>query len=148
MGLLGKFLGNAPAKAPTDDVLLLHSIMCMAAADGMIEDTEDEMIRNYANTLPEFRDMDGAEFQKCFESAMKIVHRYNKDMKSSLQALNEIQSEAVRKKAFVLAVDIAMSSGDIDENEEEMLEAMQRILRIDDSLAQRCVEIISLKYLK
>jgi tellurite resistance protein len=148
MGLLGKFLGNAPAKAPTDDVLLLHSIMCMAAADGIIEDTEDEMIRNYANTLPEFRDMDGAEFGKCFEQCAKIAHKYNKDMKSSLQVLAEIKNDAIRKKAFVLAVDIAMSSGDVDESEEEMLEAMQRVLRIEDDLAKRIVEVIALKYVK
>lgn len=148
MGLLGKFLGSKPAKAPTDDVLLLHSIFCMAAADGHIEDGEHEMIRAYANTLPEFRDMDGNEFQKVLDASMKITHKYNRDMKSSLVVLNEIQSEAVRKKAFVIAVDIAMSSGDIDESEEEMLEAMQRILRIDDGLANRAVEIISLKYLK
>ena len=69
-------------------------------------------------------------------------------MKSSLVVLNEIQSDAVRKKAFVLAVDIAMSSGDIDESEEEMLEAMQRILRIDDALANKVLEVISLKYVK
>jgi hypothetical protein len=54
----------------------------------------------------------------------------------------------VRKKAFVLAVDIAMSSGDVDEKEEEMLEALQRILRIDDDLARRVVEVIALKYVK
>jgi tellurite resistance protein len=148
MGLLSKFMGAAPAKKPTDDVLLLHSIMCMAACDGVIEDAEDEMIRNYANTLPEFRDMDGDEFGKCFEHCSKIAHKYNRDMKSSLQVLGEIQNDAIRKKAFVLAVDIAMSSGDIDESEEEMLEAMQRILKIDDDLARRCVEIIAMKYVK
>lgn len=148
MGLLGRFLGTQPAKKPTDDVLLLHSIFCMAGADGAIEDAEHEMIRNYANTLPEFRDMDGTEFDKCIDQSRKIVHKYNRDMKSSLQALNEIESEAVRKKAFVLAVDIAMSSGDVDQAEEEMLEAMQRILRIDDDLARKTVEIIGLKYLK
>ena len=148
MGLLGKFLGTTPAKAPTDDVLLLHSIFCMAAADGSIEDAEDEMIRAYANTLPEFRDMDGNEFNKAMEASVKIAHKYNRDMKSSLVVLNEIQSEAVRKKAFVLAVDIAMSSGDVDESEEEMLEAMQRILKIDDALANKILEVISLKYVK
>jgi tellurite resistance protein len=148
MGLLGKFLGTQPAKKPTDDVLLLHSILCMAGADGSIEDAEHEMIRNFANTLPEFRDMDGNEFDKCLDASRKIVHKYNRDMKSSLQALNEIESEAVRKKAFVLAVDMAMSSGDVDQAEEEMLEAMQRILRIDDDLARRAIEIIGLKYLK
>jgi tellurite resistance protein len=61
--------------------------------------------------------------------------------------LNEIQSDAIRKKAFVLAVDIAMSSGDIDESEEEMLEAMKRILKIEDALADKIIEVISLKYM-
>lgn len=147
MGLLGKFLGKEPAKKPTDDVLLLHSIFCMAAADGHIDDGEDEVIRAYANTLPEFRDMDGQEFQKAIDQSIKIAHKHNRDMKSSLVVLNDIQSDAIRKKAFVLAVDIAMSSGDIDESEEEMLEAMKRILRIDDALADRIIEVISLKYL-
>ena len=148
MGLFGKLMGATPAKKPTDDVLLLHSIMCMAAADGAIEDAEDEMIRNYANTLPEFRDMDGDEFNKCMEASAKIAHKFNRDMKSSLQVLNEIQSDIVRKKAFVLAVDIAMSSGDIDESEEEMLEAMQRILKVDDDLARKIIEVVSMKYVK
>jgi len=147
MGLLDRFLGSTPAKAPTDDVLLLHSIFCMAAADGSIADSEDELIRAYANTLPEFRDMDGNEFDKAMEASIKIAHNYNRDMKASLVVLGEIKSEAVRKKAFVLAVDIAMSSGDVDESEEEMLEAMQRILKIDDALANRILEVISLKYL-
>ncbi|HEY5925144.1 MAG TPA: tellurite resistance TerB family protein [Kofleriaceae bacterium] len=146
MGLLSKFMGGAPAKKPTDDVLLLHAIICMCAADGIVEDTEHEMIRNYANTLPEFRDMDGQEFSNCIQASAKIAQKYNKDMKSSLQVLAEIQSDAVRKKTYVLAVDVAMSSGEVDESEEEMLEAMQRILRIDDDLARRAIEIIALKY--
>jgi tellurite resistance protein len=141
-------MGGAPAKKPTDDVLLLHSIICMCAADGIIEDAEHEMIRNYANTLPEFRDMDADDFHKCLEGSRKNAQRFNRDMKSSLQVLSEISSDMVRKKAFVLAVDVAMSSGEIDESEEEMLEAMQRLLRIDDDLASRAVEIVSYKYLK
>ena len=148
MGLLSKFMGQAPAKKPTDDVLLLHSIFCIAAADGHIDDGEDDVIRAYANTLPEFRDMDGTEFQKAIDASIKIAHKYNRDMKSSLVVLNEIESDAVRKKAYVLAVDIALSSGDIDEGEEEMLEAMQRILRIDDALASKIIEVIALKYVK
>ena len=148
MGLLSKFMGGTPAKKPTDDVLLLHAIICMCAADGTIDDAEHEMIRNYANTLPEFRDMDGQQFSNCIQASAKIAQKYNRDMKSSLQALSEIQSDAVRKKTFILAVDVAMSSGDVDPAEEEMLEAMQRILRIDDDLARRAIEIVSMKYIK
>ena len=92
--------------------------------------------------------MDGTEFQKAIDASIKIAHKYNRDMKSSLVVLNEIESDAVRKKAYVLAVDIALSSGDIDEGEEEMLEAMQRILRIDDALASKIIEVIALKYVK
>jgi uncharacterized tellurite resistance protein B-like protein len=148
MGLLGKFLGKEPAKKPTDDVLLLHSIFCMAAADGTIDDGEDDVIRAYANTLPEFRDMDGTAFDRAMNASIEIAHRYNRDMKASLDVLDGIKSEAVRKKAFVLAVDIAMSSGDVDEAEDEMLEVMQRILRIDDELAERIFDVVSLKYVK
>ncbi|MBA3452478.1 MAG: tellurite resistance TerB family protein [Deltaproteobacteria bacterium] len=148
MGLLGKHLGSTPEKAPADDVLLLHSIFCMAAADGLIDDAEDELIRAYANTLPEFRDMDGGQFNNAMDASVKIAHTYDRDMKASLVVLDEIKSDAVRKKAFVLAVDVAMSSGDIDEAEEEMLAAMQRILRIDDELANKILEVISLKYQK
>lgn len=147
MGLLGKFLRKEPAKKPTDDVLLLHAIFCMAAADGNIDDGEDEVIRAYANTLPEFRDMTGQQFQKTIDQSIKIAHKHNRDMKASLVVLEEIESEAIRKKAFVLAVDIAMSSGDIDETEEQMLESMQSILKIDDALASKIIEVVSLKYL-
>ena len=54
----------------------------------------------------------------------------------------------MRKKAFVLAADIALSSGDVDESEEELLEAMQRVLNIDDQLASTIVQILALKYAK
>ncbi len=146
MGLLDRFRGPQTSKEASDDVLLLHSIMCIAGADGIIEDTEHEMIRNFANVLPEFREMDGEEWEKAMNQAKKVWIKYDKNVKSSLQALNEIKSDAIRKKAFVLAVDMAMSSGEIEDEEEEMLEAMQRILKIDDALAQQIVEIVGLKY--
>jgi tellurite resistance protein len=146
MGLLDKFRGTQPNKQATDDILLLHSFLCMAGADGVIEDAEDEMIRNFANVLPEFREMDGDEWCKALTQAKKIWIRYDQNVKTSLQALNEIKSETIRKKAFVLAVDMAMSSGEIDDEEEEMLGEMQRILQIDDRLAQNIVEVVALKY--
>ncbi len=54
----------------------------------------------------------------------------------------------MKKKLFVLAADIAMSSGDIDESEDKMLETMQRLLGIDDALATKVVEVLQIKYTK
>ena len=63
-----------------------------------------------------------------------------------MKALAEIQSEAVRKKLFILAADIAMSSGDVDEVEDQMLETYQRLLNIDDATATKILEVLAIKY--
>jgi hypothetical protein len=92
--------------------------------------------------LPEFKD---ADFEAQMAAAKKLVGRFP-TVKESVRALGDIQSEAIRKKAFILAADIALASGDIDETEDELLTTMQRILNIDDALAQKVIEVLALKY--
>ena len=142
MGLLGKVFAGQPAKKASDDVLLLHSMLLMAGADGVLEGAECATLEAFVNTLPEFKD---ADFDEQMTQAKKLVSKF-KDVKESVRALSDISSEAIRKKAFVLACDIALSSGDIDEQEEELLSAMQRILGIDDVLANNIVSVLALKY--
>ena len=143
MGLLQKVTqGSTPAKKATDDVLLLHGMLLMASADGVMEDGELATVEAFYNTLPEF---EGKPFEDLLEEANKIVARHG-NLKESVKAVAEIQSEAVRKKLFVLAADIAMSSGDVDEAEDRMLEAFQRLLGIDDVLATKALEVLTLKY--
>ena len=144
MGLLGKFLGGSPAKKPTDDILLLHAMMLMSSVDGYLEGSEVATLEAFINTLPEFKE---ADFDAQMAAAKKLSSKY-KSSKEAVNALAEISSDAVRKKAFVLAADIALSSGDVDEAEEELLEAMQRVLNIDDALANKIVEVLALKYAK
>ncbi|HWO18981.1 MAG TPA: tellurite resistance TerB family protein [Kofleriaceae bacterium] len=142
MGLLGKFLGGGAAKKPTDDILLLHAMVLMSAADGYIESAELATLEAFIDTLPEFKDADcGAQI-----AAAKKLSAMFKSSQEAVAALADISSDAVRKKAFVLAADIALSSGDVDEAEEELLEAMQRVLGIDDDLANKILEVLALKY--
>jgi len=143
MGLFQKLLGNNNAvKKAGDDVLLLHSLMLMAAADGVIEDSEIMALQGFVNTLPEFH---GKDFGHLFEQSKKVAAKYP-DMRDSVNALADIESDAVRKKCFILAVDMAFASGDVDANEEKLLEAMQRVLSIPDDLATKVLEVFSLKY--
>ena len=145
MGLLSNTSGSQANKKPADDALLLHAIMSMAAADGIIEDAEHQMVRAYANTLPEYKDMDCDEFNHVFTQAAKVASRFKTGLES-ISALSDIQSEAIRRKAFVLAVDVALSSGDVDEAEDHMLAKMQNTLGIDDALAAKIIEVVSMKY--
>ena len=141
MGLLSKVFGGTAKKA-TDDVLLLHSMMLMAGADGILEGAELVTLEAFLNTLPEFR---GTDLNSQFAQANKLAAKFPK-YKDSVKALSDISSEAIRKKAFILAADIALSSGDIDETEEELLESMQRVLNVDDALATKIIEVLALKY--
>ena len=132
-----------PQKKAGDDVLLLHGLMLMAGADGVIEDSEWDVLRSYWFTLPEFK---GKDFDEVLADANKVVARFG-DLKESIKALSEIKNENVRRKLFVLAADLAMSSGDVDENEDELLESMQRLLNVDDQTATKIIEVLTIKYM-
>lgn len=144
MGLLSRLTGNAqPSKKAQDDVLLLLSMMMMVGADGMVEQGEIATIEGYFNTLPEFR---GKNFSQIVVDSQKLYNRFGCNPRNAVNALGDIQNDTIRKKCFIIAADIALSSGDIDQKEDELLEAMQRILRIEDDLARKALEVLQLKY--
>ena len=143
MGLLARLTaGVTPQKKATDDVLLLHTMFLMMGADGAFDENEWEMLESYFFSLPEF---DGKDFQATKAECHKLLHRFPK-LGDSVKALSEFSSPTIKKKAFVVAADIAMSSGDVDEAEDKMLDAMQRVLGVDDATAQKVLEVLSMKY--
>jgi uncharacterized tellurite resistance protein B-like protein len=145
MGLLSRLTGAVtPTKKASDDVLLLHGMLLMAGADGTIEQGEIETVEAYFATLPEFQ---GKDFGDLYNEAVKVLRKFP-SVKDSVKALGEITSPVIRKKLYVLAADIAMSSGDVDEQEDELLETMQRLLDVDDALATKVLEVLAVKYAK
>ncbi|MBK6919428.1 MAG: tellurite resistance TerB family protein [Deltaproteobacteria bacterium] len=144
MGLLSRLSGMASTKKATDDVLLAHAMLLMAGADGDIDDSEIAVVRGFATTLPEFKERD---FGQVVAEAQKMVRRYP-NLKESVNALTELSTPALKAKAYVLAADIALASGDVDEAEDELLTTMQRLLGIDDQTAQTIIWVLQRKYEK
>lgn len=143
MGLLSKLTGKVtPQKKPADDALLLHAMLLMCGADGSFDDQELPQVEGYFNALPEF---EGKEFSNVYGEAAKVLKRYS-SLKDSVKALSELSNQTVKNKCYLLAADIAMSSGDVDEAEDAMLDAMQRVLQVEDSLATKILEVLTLKY--
>ena len=93
-------------------------------------------------SIPEF---EGKDFGTVYTEAAKILKRFP-SLKDSVKALGELSSQTVKNKCYLLAADIAMASGDVDEAEDAMLEAMQRVLQVEDSLATKILEVLTLKY--
>lgn len=143
MGLLAKYFdGDAAVQSASDDVLLLHGMMCMAGADGVFDQAEIGLLEASFEQLPEFR---GKDFDQLVAEARKIVSNYHSTLES-VEALTELSSPAVKAKMFVLAAELALASGSIDEREDVMLEAMQRVLEIDAATAAKVLDVISMKY--
>ena len=143
MGLLSKITGMvAPARKPTDDVLLTAAMLMMAAADGALDRGEVMTVSAFASTLPEFK---GKDFNRVAEDAIKAIRRH-KTIGEACSMLHELSTPALKTKCFVLCADIALSSGDVDEKEDALLEQLQQVLGIDAGTAQKVIEVLSLKY--
>jgi len=126
-------------KTPTDTILLLHGMMLMS---DFRTDAEAALLDAFLRTLPEFRLEDIDELKG-------TVARLRDDYpgaKESIAALARISSDVIKKKTFVLALDIAMSSGAIDETEDELLEELRRVLGIDLGTAETILDVLSVKY--
>jgi uncharacterized tellurite resistance protein B-like protein len=131
-----------PVKQPTDDVLLVLAIMNMIYADGSMDVSEATMLESFYQTLPEFA---GKDFTSLLNQAKTIVQKYE-TIHESTAALKDLSSAELKKKAFVCAVDLALASGDVGKAEDELLEAMQRVLEIDLNFAKQAIEVMSTKY--
>jgi tellurite resistance protein len=145
MGLLSRLAGFAQTKAPTDNVLLIHAMFLMAGADGNFDDEEVAVIISAANALPEFKETTEQEFQGLVGEAKKLVRKYE-NPQASVAALGQISSPQLKQKAFLLAAEIALASGDVDEDEDAMLEAMQRVLGLDDATSKTIINVLAIKY--
>lgn len=145
MGLLARMTAAAAGnkqKKQGDDILLLHGMMLMAGADGVIEGSEIAILQGFWNTLPEF---EGKDFDETLAEANKLVARFG-NLKDSVTAIGNIKSPWVRKKLYILCADIAMSSGDVAESEDDLLETMQRLLKVETEDAEKILEVLSIKY--
>ncbi len=142
MGLLSRLTGNKPTKAPADDVLLIHGMLLMAGADGSIDAKEMSTVQAFIDVLPEFS---GKDIGDLISQGQRVVSRAG-SLKESVKALADLSTPALKKKLYTLAVDLAMSSGDIDDKEDQLLETYQRLLEIDDAFANNCIEVMAVKY--
>lgn len=146
MGLLkeqAKESGLETEKQASDDTLLALAMGCMAFADGAMDQGELASIEAFASTLPEFAN---GCFAEPWNNSGKIFNKYEGDVTKACEELKNLSSPVLKKKAYVLAVDIALASGDVDEAEDKLIEQMQTILGVDDLFAQTTVKVLAAKY--
>jgi tellurite resistance protein len=92
-------------------------------------------------TLPELK---GSDQYEVYEAAEKNVKLHG--AMGRAKELGNLSSEKLKHKAFYLAMDIALSSGDIDDGEEAVLASMAETLAISDALAENIANTLMIKY--
>ena len=146
MGLLAetaKQTGMETSKQASDDTLLALVMGCMAFADGAMDRGEVASIEAFACTLPDFAN---GCFAEPWKNSGKIFNKYEGNLKAAVQELKNLSSPALKKKAFIIAVDIALASGDVDKAEDEVLEEIRTTLQIDDVFAKQVTNVLATKY--
>ncbi len=133
---------NREEAAVSDAALLLHGMMCVAGADGSFAEAEMRMVEGYFAQLPELR---GRDFDALMDEAHAIIERHGSS-RESLSELRALSTSALKTKLYLLAIDIALATGQIETRESEMLNALKDVLDIDDATAARIEDVLLLKY--
>lgn len=124
-----------------DQQLLLEAMLCVAFADGDDQYEETNLVRAFAATLPEFKNADAYEVYEKAEKSVKLHGALNR-----VKELANLTTPALKEKAFLLAMDIALSSGEIDDGEEAVLAAMAETMHIPGETCDRIASVLMIKY--
>jgi tellurite resistance protein len=124
-----------------DEVLLTEAMLAVSLAEGDDQWEESQLVKAFLSTLPELKNKDVYEIYDKAERNVKLHGAMTR-----VKELAKLGTPALRQKAFMLAMDIALSSGEIDDGEEAVLAAMQETLAIPDELVTRIADVLQIKY--
>jgi len=110
---------------------LLQTLFVLSAVDGKVDEREQAMLDALRATVPQLK---GAP-------APERISR--QDLLEKLGGLDEL---AARRQCYVLALEMALASGSVNDSEQKYLAHLQRALRLDDDFALRAREVLGVKY--
>lgn len=135
--------GSKPTETFTEQEAFLAVALASAAANGDIDDNDKKAI--YATVLQAsmFDDFSEDELNEIFE---KLMAKLDKEGLGGLVAIaKSSMPDDLRESAFLYAVDISLADGEIDEDEQVLLEELQQALGVSDDLGAHILEVIMIK---
>jgi hypothetical protein len=134
VGLVSSKLAARRAFGPHDQALLWHVIQVMNRIDGTVEPAEALLADALGRTVPQLRTAKE-------DAARPVLSR-----KALLDEVGKLDDPGLCRQLFVVAVEAALASGDVNESEDQYLDHLRRALRVDDGFAAKVVEVVGAKY--
>jgi len=127
----------------TKQEAFLGIALAASAADGVMRDEETKNISAYLTQMKIFKKYSEREIRDIFEKLFKVLE------KEGIGGLVAIAKgslpENLRETAFTCAVDIAIADNVIEENENALLQELQRVLDISDELGGKILDVMVIK---
>lgn len=123
---------------------ILGILMSVIAADGDISETEAESFMYLANRTRTLGPMPQQPFWEHVETCKSILRRDGPQV--LMRKCAPLVTESRRLPLFINTCDLIMRDGRVEPEEEQLIEALQGQLAVDDASAQNIVSFILLKY--
>ena len=145
MGLFDKAFGKKDEGALKLNEREALSAVCVlaVAADGVIEDAE---VRRIITGLAEkklFRGQRMEDLVRLLQDGAKNVQK--RGAAAVIEAAKQALSPELRETSFVMAADLVLADGEVDDKEKKFLEDFQKALGISDELALKIIEVVVMK---
>ncbi|MBK7967330.1 MAG: tellurite resistance TerB family protein [Bacteroidetes bacterium] len=121
----------------------LGLIMSVIASDGHISEEEINDFNFFANKSNILRGMSGNQFISTHDKLLKILKKDGIDSLVDLCVAG--LPDEYREGVFAVCCDLLFSDGSVISEEEQLLESLKIKLSINDVLAMKIVEVISIK---
>ena len=115
----------------SDAAPLAHTAQLVASIDGKVEPAEQAALDALCKTVPQLKGQ---------PLPARITRRQLLDL------LGTLESEALRRQCFVIAVEMALASGQVNESEDQFVEMIYKSLGLELSFATQVIQVIACKY--
>ncbi len=144
MGFLDKVFSQVTqSNQPTVQAGFVQLCVAASGADGVIDNDEWGAIIGYVSRLKMFAEMKDSEISKLFQKAIGILEKKGAEALIE-EAVSQIPEE-LRNTAFACVCDIVLSDGELESDEQAILEKAFALLEIEEKQATTIMEVMLIK---
>lgn len=129
-------------KAPSNEVLLFHAMVLMAAVDGEFGAEEELLIRERVAHHPLFAKVDPDDLV----AGSAALRKQYGGLLESVVALRDLPTDDLRAKCLALTLDVAYASHGVNGIEREMFGTLERLLDVSPAAARKIRAAVAKKY--
>lgn len=113
------------------------------AADDVITASESQALTTLFSRMELFSKYKEEDLREMIDKLLNIIK--NKDIKALFDAAVAVVPEDLKETLFAVTTDLVLADADLAEEEEELLNELYTSLKISQEMADKIIDVISIK---